>query len=167
MRMGWGVSIRVGWCRRLMVVAGLVSAVALVAACGAKTTASPTPNVLAQPIGSPFAVAQVVGTPLSGEAGKGQQLFAQFNCTGCHGAQGQGGIGPPLKGLYGSQVQLDNGQTVTADDGYIRESIVSPDAKIVKGYQKGVMLSGIQSEESQIQADDNIAALIAYIKALK
>ena len=159
--------MRVGWFRLVTIVAGLVSVVALVAACGAKTDASPTPNVLAQPIGSPFAVAAVVGTPLSGEAGKGQQLFAQFNCAGCHGAQGQGGVGPKLQGLAGSQVQLDNGQTVTADDAYLQESIENPDAKIVKGFQKGVMLSGVQSEESQIQSDGNVAALIAFIKTLK
>ena len=150
-----------------MLTAGLVSVVALIAACGANTNATPTPDILAQPVGTLFVEATPAGTPLAGEAGEGQKLFVQFRCNSCHGNTGQGGVGPPLKGLFGSQVTLDNGQTVTADEAYIHESIVSPDAKIVKGYSKGIMASGVGSEESQIQADDNVAKLIAFIKELK
>lgn len=100
-------------------------------------------------------------------ADKGKQLFTQFQCVTCHSTTGQKLVGPPLNGLYGSQVKLDNGQTVAADDQYIRESIEQPDAKIVAGYQKGIMAGVVGAEEAQIKQGDNLAALVEYIKSLK
>src|SRR5437660_5902346 len=63
----------------------------------------------------------------------GQQMFESLGCASCHGANGEGGRGPALLGVYGSKVVLAGGQTVTADDGYVRESILNPQAKIVNG----------------------------------
>ena len=56
-------------------------------------------------------------------AANGAKLFADLTCNTCHLDNGQG-LGPVLKGLYGKPVLLSNGQTVTADDAYIRESIL-------------------------------------------
>ncbi len=66
-----------------------------------------------------------------------------------------------MRGVYGSRVQLNDGQTVLADDAYIRESILNPNAKIVAGYQSDVMptFQGQISEEQLLQ-------LIVYIKSL-
>ncbi len=64
----------------------------------------------------------------------GQKMFLQSGCGTCHLADGTG-PGPSLLGVYGQPVHLTNGQTVTADDAYIRESILLPRAKIVLGYQ--------------------------------
>jgi cytochrome c oxidase subunit 2 len=63
-----------------------------------------------------------------------------------------------LTGLLGKQVQLNNGATVVADETYVRESILNPQAKIVAGYQPIMpTFKGLVSEEQLLQ-------LIAYIK---
>jgi cytochrome c oxidase subunit 2 len=71
-------------------------------------------------------------------------------------------VGPTWKGLYGSQVTLADGSTVTADDAYITESIRNPGAKIVQGFQN-IMPAGIGSTLTDQQLQD----LIALIKSLK
>jgi cytochrome c oxidase subunit 2 len=89
----------------------------------------------------------------------GRALFAQLGCATCHRSDAQG-RGPSLVGVYNSQVQLEDGRNVTADDNYLRESILDPSAKIVKGFNP-VMNSfqGIVSEEQ-------LNALVAYVKSL-
>ena len=62
----------------------------------------------------------------------GRALFAQLGCATCHRSDAKG-RGPDLIGVYDHQVVLEDGRTVTADDNYIRESILDPSAKIVKG----------------------------------
>ena len=102
---------------------------------------------------------------LSGGAGEGslassgQKLFQDLACNTCHRSDGQG-RGPRLDGLFGSQVQLQDGQKIVADESYIRESILNPKAKIVAGYQ-AVMptFQGLVSEEQLLQ-------LIAYVRSL-
>ena len=61
-------------------------------------------------------------------AAAGQQLFQTLGCASCHGASGEGGRGPTLVGVFNSNVQLGNGQTVRADESYVRESILNPNA---------------------------------------
>jgi len=90
----------------------------------------------------------------------GQQLFNNLACSTCHQADGKG-RGPSYLGLYGSKVKLADGSTVTADDNYIRESILQPNAKIVAGYQP--VMPSFQGQVTE----DQIAALTAYIKSLK
>lgn len=93
-------------------------------------------------------------------AEQGQKLFQQFGCSTCHLLDQQGRC-PILRGLYNKPVALNNGQTVIADDAYLRESILNPNAKIVAGFEPNVMpnFKGQVSEEDVIQ-------LIAYIKSL-
>ena len=92
-------------------------------------------------------------------ADAGSKLFQDLSCATCHLDNGQG-RGPVLKGAYGHQVLLANGQTVTADDAYIRESIVNPQAKVVAGFQPIMpTFQGIVTEEQILQ-------LIAYVKSL-
>ena len=71
-----------------------------------------------------------------------------MGCSTCHLLDQQGRC-PILRGVYGSRVQLTDGRTVLADDAYIRESILNPNAKIVAGYKPDVMPSfqGQISEE--------------------
>jgi cytochrome c oxidase subunit 2 len=95
-------------------------------------------------------------------AAKGAQLFQSLGCSGCHTVTGAKLIGPTFKGLYGSKVTLSTGQTVTADDAYLLQSIMDPDAQIVKGFPKGVMSATIRPH-SVSAADAN--ALIAFIKS--
>lgn len=98
-------------------------------------------------------------------ADKGRRLFAEMGCNACHSTDGTPGAGPTLKGVYGSQVRLVGGQTVTADDAYLRESILDPDAKVVEGFSPGVMAAAVS--RSQVEADGNVDALVSYIKSLR
>jgi cytochrome c oxidase subunit 2 len=89
----------------------------------------------------------------------GARLFQQFGCVGCHLPDGKGRA-PSLVGLFGKRVTLTTKQTVIADEAYIRESIVDPQAKVVAG-QEPVMptFKGLITE-------DGLAQIIAYIKSL-
>ncbi|MNM66828.1 Alternative cytochrome c oxidase subunit 2 [compost metagenome] len=91
-------------------------------------------------------------------AEKGRKLAEANGCHACHSQDGSKGIGPGWKDLYGETVELADGSSVKADDAYIRESILDPKAKLVKGYPP-VMVTYTFS-------DDEVAALIAYIKSL-
>jgi cytochrome c2 len=121
------------------------------------------PLVAAAPVGGGAAAAGV--DPAL--ATKGQALAQQLGCVACHSATGQAGVGPTWKGLAGSNRDLDGGASVVADDAYLKESIQQPDAKIVKGFPKGVMSGAVAAAEDQISQGDNLDALIAYIKTLK
>ena len=93
-------------------------------------------------------------------------LHTADGCSACHSLTGSTGVGPSFKGLAGSTVTLTGGQTVTADDAYLQQSIADPDAKIVKGYRAGVMSAAIASYDLTGKPDD-IRALVAFIKSQK
>jgi cytochrome c oxidase subunit II len=93
-------------------------------------------------------------------AEQGERLFEQLGCSGCHLLNRQG-RGPSLSGVYGSRVQLAGGQSIQADDAYLRESILNPNAKLVAGYRPGLM----PSFQGQI-SEEGILQLIVYIKSL-
>jgi cytochrome c oxidase subunit 2 len=92
-------------------------------------------------------------------ASAGEKSFQQYGCSMCHRADAAG-RGPNLIGVFGRPVLLDDGRTVTADESYIRESILNPGTKIVSGF-KNIMptFQGQLSEEEVI-------GLVAYVKAL-
>jgi cytochrome c oxidase subunit 2 len=92
---------------------------------------------------------------------KGEELLEHAGCLTCHTIDGTAKIGPTLKGLYGHSVTLSDGSTVTADDNYIRESILEPNAKIVKGFPP------IMPTFKGTLKDEDITAVIAYLKTLK
>jgi cytochrome c oxidase subunit II len=97
--------------------------------------------------------------PVSLEAG-GADLFQQLGCITCHRGT-SGALGPSLAGVFGSTVHLEGGGSLVADETYIRESILSPRAKIVEGYRPVMpTFQGQVSEEALLQ-------LVAYIKSLR
>ncbi|MEX2317050.1 MAG: cytochrome c oxidase subunit II [Pirellulales bacterium] len=89
----------------------------------------------------------------------GERLFAQFRCQQCHQA-GSEMRSPPLEGLFGARVALADGRAVTADDAYLRESIVDPLAKITAGFQPLMPTYAGQLNEEQL------FQLIDYLKSL-
>ena len=92
-------------------------------------------------------------------AAAGERKFQELGCVTCHRGD-TGGRGPNLNGLAGPQVKLAGGGTVTADESYIRESIVSPSAKIVAGYQPIMpAYQGLVTEEA-------LTHLVAYVQSL-
>jgi len=104
------------------------------------------------------------GTGTAGDetsmAAAGHKLFEQLGCATCH--QGDSGSrGPSLVGLYDKQVALADGSAVVADEAYLREAILNPQASVVAGYQPIMpTFKGLVSEEGLLQ-------LITYIKSLQ
>jgi len=90
----------------------------------------------------------------------GENLFQKLGCVSCH-APNDTGRGPSLVGLLGKAVRLQSGASVTADEDYIRESILNPQAKIVAGYQP------IMPTFKGLISEDGIMQIIAYLKSLK
>ena len=91
---------------------------------------------------------------------QGEKLFQQYGCVTCHVTDRQGRC-PSLLNVFGHPVVLDDGRTVLADEAYVRESILNPNAKIVKGYNRDIM----PVFQGQI-GEDGLLQLIAYIKSL-
>lgn len=99
------------------------------------------------------------GSGADAPAAVGAALFTRYGCAGCHRAD-QTGRGPSLVGVFGKPVPLEGGGTVTADENYIRESILDPTAKIVAGYPPIMPSFKGQLDENQLMD------LLAYIKGL-
>jgi cytochrome c oxidase subunit 2 len=95
-------------------------------------------------------------TPL---AAQGEQLFGKFGCGACHGAGAQG-LAPSLAGIFGEAAPLQGGRTVTVDENYLRDSILTPSKQIVAGF------APIMPSFAGQMSEDDLLKLIAYIKAL-
>jgi cytochrome c oxidase subunit 2 len=92
--------------------------------------------------------------------GRGKALIEQNACTACHSLDGSPGQGPTWFNLYGSQVNLADGTTVTADEAFIKESILEPQATIVADFETVLM-------PSYEFTDEQIADIIAFMQTLK
>jgi len=88
----------------------------------------------------------------------GRALFEKNGCVTCH--QPGSVLGPMLAGIVGTSVTLQDGSTVKVDEDYLRESILTPQAKVVKGFAPVMPTFKGQLNEEQI------LQLIAYIKSL-
>jgi len=92
-------------------------------------------------------------------ASAGERLFVDLACNTCHRPDSQG-RGPVLDGLIGRTVKLQSGESIVADEAYIRESILNPSAKITAGYQPIMpTFQGLVTEEQVLQ-------IIEYVKSL-
>jgi cytochrome c oxidase subunit 2 len=92
-------------------------------------------------------------------AAAGEKLFQDLACITCHRSDSEG-RGPKLEGVFGHPVSLASGEKVTADEAYVRESIVNPAVKVVAGFQPVMpTYQGLVSEEGLMQ-------LVAYIQTL-
>jgi cytochrome c oxidase subunit II len=87
------------------------------------------------------------------------RLLEAKDCLTCHSIDGSEGIGPTLKGIYGRKTKLTNGSTITADDVYLRESIVKPEATIVDGFDNNMPKPELTEEE--------VNAIVEYLENLK
>ena len=104
---------------------------------------------------------------LSGRGGSqtlaqaGEKLYQKLGCVACHSSDAAGTQrGPKLEGLFGNPVKLAGGRTLVADENYLRESILQPQAKVVDGYQP-IM----PSYEGQITTEQ-LVELLTYVKSL-
>jgi mono/diheme cytochrome c family protein len=110
--------------------------------------------------GTPAPIGTLGPQGAAGPAQAGQALFQELGCMGCHTGQ-PNAVGPPLAGLIGEQVTLSDGQTITADEAYIRESILDPSARVVAGYQP--IMPSFQGRISE----EELTALVDYIRSLE
>ena len=100
------------------------------------------------------------GAPEGSLASTGAKLFQDLACNTCHRPDAQG-RGPVLEGLFGKSVPLQGGGTITVDEAYIRESILTPAAKVTAGFQPIMpAFQGLVSEEQ-------LLALVEYVKSLQ
>ena len=93
-------------------------------------------------------------------AQQGEEAFQRNGCYACHSISGAVLVGPSLQAIYGHEQSLEDGTSVVADDDYIRESIVEPQAKIVKGFPGSMPAYG------QLLSDEDVTALVEYVKSL-
>jgi cytochrome c oxidase subunit 2 len=92
---------------------------------------------------------------------RGEELATSMGCISCHSTDGTQLVGPTWQGLFGREVTLEDGTTVTADEEYLRQAILDPNAQIVQGFAPAMpAYEGMLTEEQ-------ISDLIAYIQTLE
>lgn len=100
--------------------------------------------------------------PVAGAAGAA--ILKNNGCNACHSTDGSKIVGPSFLKLFGSEnVVIKDGKevTVTADEEYIKRSIIEPNAEVVKGFPEGTMQS-----YKGILSDDDLAKIVEYLKTL-
>ena len=132
--------------------------------CGYAHSAMYAPVVVVEPAAfEAWLQGQEVAVPASGEVSlveKGQKMASEQGCLSCHSTDGSQSVGPTWLGLYGSQVPLEDGSTVVADEDYLRKSILDPEAQVAAGYPM------IMPNAYDFLAQEDIDAVIAFIKSL-
>jgi len=89
----------------------------------------------------------------------GDQLFANGGCAACHSLAGEAGTGPALNGIFGKDEAMADGSTIKVDENYLRESIVNPTAKVVKGF------APVMPPFAGTFSDAELDRLVDYIKS--
>ncbi len=108
---------------------------------------------------------KVVAVNIDSPVETGKRIMQNIGCFACHSLDGSKLVGPSFKGVWGEeQTVVTNGATrkVTVDEDYIKKSIYDPNADVVEGFGKGLMLS----YEGQL-SDEDVANIVEYLKTLK
>jgi cytochrome c2 len=113
---------------------------------------------------TPRATTAKVSAPATPE--EGERIYKMMGCMACHTTDNvaQQGIGPAWKGLFGSKRDIVKGTPMIADEAYLRESILTPAAKIVKGYEK---VEAGMPVYAGVLTDSQVESIILFIKTLK
>lgn len=98
---------------------------------------------------------------LTSSAQRGKTLFEQHKCQSCHPIDGSNQLAPPIRGLFGSERELKDGSSVVADEGYIKESIQYPGAKVVQGFNDNM------PSFRDLMTDQELQEITDYIKVLR
>jgi cytochrome c oxidase subunit II len=110
--------------------------------------------------GTPYVAASA--EPMSGESGggtpSGKALLDTLGCRQCHKPD-SAQQAPVLEGMFGKQIKLKDGKTVAADENYIRESILDPQAKVVVGYE-----STMPTYRGRV-SEEELLSIISYLKS--
>jgi len=117
------------------------------------TTQGPLPSFT--PLG---AIQGAAGSTLSDAAKRGAELYNTKGCVACHSLDGKSGVGPTFKGIFSRKEQLADDTEIQVDEVYMRESIHSPNTKVVKGYEPVMPVMPM--------TDAELSDLIEYLKTL-
>lgn len=109
-------------------------------------------------IGGLLAVPSATAKTVDPAVAAGAKLFVSQGCAACH-QEGSAQLGPSLTGIFGREEGLIDGSTVLADEAYLRESILNPQSKVVKGYAAAMPPYGHLTEKE-------VDELVAYLKSL-
>ncbi|MBQ12673.1 MAG: hypothetical protein CMJ45_14130 [Planctomyces sp.] len=131
----------------------LLAGVAL--ACGG----TPTPGASTESIETPTPIPTATGN-IGRDIARGKRIAREKGCLGCHTTDGRDQVGPTWKGLYGKPETLVDAGSVKVDEGYLKESIVDPNAQLVQGFPPNIM-PGLDLAEGEVDA------IIAYIRSLR
>jgi cytochrome c oxidase subunit II len=144
--------------RRLVLLISMIAilSIALAACTGDDDDVDDAPAATPTPAGAEATPPPDV-VELDGDAEAGEALWAQ-QCQSCHTIDGSPGLGPTWQGLWMSEIPLEDGTTVVADEAYITESIREPNEKIHEDFQPVMPAFDLDDEE--------IADLIAFIQTL-
>ena len=91
----------------------------------------------------------------------GKIQYERKGCNSCHTVDGTGSKGPTWKGKWGTMEELNNGTAVLVDEAYVRESMMQPSAKVVKGFEP------VMPTFQGLLRPHEIRGLVAYIESVK
>jgi cytochrome c oxidase subunit 2 len=97
----------------------------------------------------------------SGDPVRGRDLSVRKGCVNCHTIDGKPRIGPTWRGIWGTTVLTSDGRSVRVDDGYVRRSILFPQADVVASYPP--VMPSFRGHLNDEELDD----LVAFIISLK
>jgi cytochrome c oxidase subunit 2 len=92
---------------------------------------------------------------------RGKELYVSKQCVTCHSLDGTPRVGPSWLKIFGREGKFADGSSYKADENYLKESILYPQAKTVAGYPA----MGMPSYQGQL-SDDDIHGLIEFMKTV-
>jgi cytochrome c oxidase subunit 2 len=92
----------------------------------------------------------------SGAVARGEAIAEDVGCMACHSTGTDAKIGPGWGEIWGTEVELADGRTVTVDEDYLRRAITDPGADVVSGFQLAMPRVPLSDEE--------VEALTAYLR---
>ena len=97
---------------------------------------------------------------------EGERIYKMMGCMACHAADDskQPKIGPSWRGIFGTQREIAKAPSVTVDEEYLRESILTPSVKVVKGFEK---VEAGMPPYAGVLTDTQVESVILFIKSLK
>jgi cytochrome c oxidase subunit II len=87
----------------------------------------------------------------------GEEVAAEVGCLSCH-QETSTGVAPTLHGIWGAEVELADGRTVTVDEEYVSKSIEEPGADIVAGYEAIMPVFPLEPDE--------VDSLVDWVRSL-
>jgi cytochrome c oxidase subunit 2 len=109
--------------------------------------------------------AKVASAAIDSPGATGKRIMQNIGCFACHTVDGTKLVGPSFKGIWGEEQTVVTGSAtrkVKVDEEYIKRSVYEPNADVVEGFMKGLMVS----YQGQLK-DEDIAQIIEYLKTVK